>query len=82
MEKRRLAGKLTPRNRPLEDHLAGLGFDEGTIATTLPWSNKLLADAQRWLARVGFASDGRWLSKRDAGRALRCELAKLEGGAG
>lgn len=81
MKKERRAGTLTRINRSLESYLAGLGFPESTIATALPWANRLEADAQRWMQRGGFGQRGR-ISKADAHRILRYELAALSAGGG
>lgn len=76
MKKERLTGKLTRNNRPLESYLAGLGFEEGTIATTLPFANNLETAARMWVIRGGFVERGP-ITKRDADIMWRDHLAKV-----
>ena len=76
MEKERLTGTLSRPNRPLVNHLAEAGFDEGTIHSTLPWSNRLEADARKWLMRGGLAAP-RHLTKADAARLFAHEFGAV-----
>lgn len=78
MKKERLSGTLGPNNRPLKSYLAGLGFDEGTIATTLPFANNLETAARMWVVRGGFVERGP-IIKRDADNMWRAHLAKAGG---
>jgi hypothetical protein len=75
MKKERLTGTLSRNSRPLESYLAGLGFDEGTIATTLPFYNRLEADARMWVIRGGFVERGP-ITRGDAERMYRAQLNK------
>ncbi len=72
-KERRLTGTLSRPNRPLENHLAEAGFEEGIIQATVPWSNRLEADARKWLLRGGLAAERR-LTKADANRLFAHEL--------
>jgi hypothetical protein len=75
MKKERLTGTLYRNSRPVESYLAGLGFDEGTVATTLPFYNRLEADARMWVIRGGFVERGP-ITHGDAERLYRAELKK------
>ena len=74
MKKERLTGTLSQNNRPLISYLGGLGFDEGTIAKTVPFGNRLERDAAEWMQRGGFGERGR-ISKPHAEMMWRRELA-------
>jgi hypothetical protein len=76
MKKERLTGTLKLRNnRPPNHYLAGLGFDEGTFATILPFANDLETAARIWVVKGGFVERGP-ITKRDAENMWLTHLAK------
>jgi hypothetical protein len=76
-EKREGRARLSVRDPLVETVLAGLDLEGLDLDGVRPWSNRLVADARRWLAAGGFSSEHRRLTKADARRALKLELTKL-----
>jgi hypothetical protein len=70
MGKERLSGTLTRNNRPLVSYLTGLGIDEGTIAKTMPFGNRLESAASSWKLRDNGGERGK-ISKLDAEMMFR-----------
>lgn len=53
--------------------LAALSLADNELARLRPFSNRLAADAQRWMARGGFGDRGR-ITRRDADLIWRSEF--------
>ncbi|WP_156500664.1 hypothetical protein [Croceicoccus bisphenolivorans] len=59
--------------------VAAIDFEGFNITETKAWGNKLASAARLWMQRGGFGQRGR-ISKGDAHRMLRRELAALSAG--
>lgn len=79
---KRVEGRLGIDDPRTKSCLAALDPASADLGDLARFSNKLHRDADAWLRRRGgFAERGR-ISRRDADRVLKWELAKLDGGAG
>lgn len=66
--------RLTVHRPQIEQSLASITFDGFNVEEARRFGNRLLADAERWMQRGGFAADRGRISKNDARRMFAMEF--------